>query len=137
MSRGQTITPAVRRLVLRRDGNRCRRCGVEVDVRAGAYSLQHRRPKGAGGSRLAEANLPGNLVTLCGSATTGCHGEVESHRDDAFAEGFLLRQSTRLPPARVPVLTVSGWFRFDNDGGEAPVDETEALRLMFELGLRE
>lgn len=43
-----------------------------------------------GGTRSAWINEPPNLLLLCGSGTTGCHGWVESHRDDARRDGFLV-----------------------------------------------
>lgn len=43
-----------------------------------------------GGSRMASANSPANLMLLCGSGTTGCHGEVESRRTQAVADGFIV-----------------------------------------------
>jgi hypothetical protein len=55
-----------------RDGNCCVMCGVVVDGRPS--NVHHRRNRGAGGSRTA--NVIANLILLCGSPTTGCHGDV-------------------------------------------------------------
>jgi hypothetical protein len=46
----------------------CARCGGKAE------SVHHRLKKSRGG-RLIEDSF--NLVPLCGSGTTGCHGEVE------------------------------------------------------------
>ena len=85
--RRQSNSPAIptklRTQVLKRDDYHCVRCGR--DITNGDYSLQHRDPRGAGGSRYA--NTMANLVTLCGSATTLCHGHVESAHDAGRVKG--------------------------------------------------
>jgi hypothetical protein len=43
-----------------------------------------------GGTRRIEINGYDNLVTLCGSGTTGCHGWVEKNRRIAYALGWLV-----------------------------------------------
>jgi hypothetical protein len=43
-----------------------------------------------GGSRDEALHLPANLILLCGSGVSGCHGWVESYRDKAREKGFLL-----------------------------------------------
>lgn len=86
------VTANVRRLVLNRDGYSCLRCSAAIDPSRGDYSLQHRRARGMGGSVRLDTNLPQNLVTLCGSATTGCHGWVETHREAAQDAGWTIRQ---------------------------------------------
>lgn len=93
---------AVRRLVYERDGHACARCGRTGDE-SGRCSLHHRRARGAGGDKLGRSARPSNLLVLCGSGTTGCHGWVESHRAEAEAHGWLLRH-TIADPADVPVL---------------------------------
>lgn len=108
------VTPRVRAIVLERDGYTCQRCAVYIGP-FGTYSLQHRRPRGMGGSRRPETNLPGNLITLCGTATTGCHEYVESHRHDAHLTGYLLPQSVAFP-ALEPVKTYRGWLLLSDDG---------------------
>lgn len=65
--------------VLRRklDENRCRGCGRTGRelARVGlGLSLHHVVPKSLGGD---DAIL--NLIPLCGSGTTGCHGAIETH----------------------------------------------------------
>jgi len=89
-----------RALVLARARYHCERCGVLLA--ADYYSLQHRRPRGMGGSSDPDIHSPSNLLALCGSAVTGCHGWAESKRDEADAAGFLIKG--RRDPAEVPVL---------------------------------
>ena len=45
-----------------------------------------------GGSRRSDTNLASNLIVLCGSGTDGCHGYMESHRQEALELGYILRQ---------------------------------------------
>lgn len=91
-------TAAQRQLVVARAQGLCERCG---ETFLGGYSIHHRQPRGMGGSALAAANDPTNLVLLCGSGTTGCHGWIETHRADAYATGWLVRRPGR--PAAVPI----------------------------------
>jgi hypothetical protein len=81
-----------RAVVVERDCWACACCGTPIDV--GPYSMQHRVPRGGGGSSRPEINSPANLVTLCGSATSpgGCHIAAESRAQiDARSYGFWLR----------------------------------------------
>lgn len=140
-------TRATRAAVIRRDESICQWCGLYVDTATGDYSLQHRRARGMGGSSLPDTDLPSNLVLVHGSATTGCHGHIESHREEAIARGFNVPQSTfRRPsvPATVPLLAKAGpagrWYRFDDNGDRAtvhPIDAEEHLRLLGAIRDRE
>lgn len=49
-----------------------------------------------GGTRDPRVNDLRNLVRLCGSGTTGCHGDIESHRTTARFEGWLIRSFREL-----------------------------------------
>lgn len=69
-----------------RDKDRCRRCGKST------WQIHHRKPRGMGGTRDPLVNSPANLVLLCGSGTTGCHGWVEQHRTEARQQGWLVSQ---------------------------------------------
>lgn len=116
------VTKATRDLVLGRDHWMCAWCGCSIDVSRGDYSLQHRRARGMGGSRRPETNLAGNLVTMCGSATTGCHGYAESHREESTERGFTIPQHVA-DPASVPLRHVLyGRVTLDNEGQIYPVE---------------
>ena len=107
-------SPEVRRLVEQRHGGLCALCR-----RTRGTNVHHRKPRGAGRStpaRLARLNRPDNLLWLCGSGTTGCHGWIESHRTEAYAAGLLLRQHVTDPSA-VPIYTPFGVLRLHVDGG--------------------
>lgn len=92
-------TDEQREAVLARAHFRCERCGTYLAFQA--YSIHHRLPRGRGG-----LNELSNLVLLCGSATTpgGCHTKVESHREEAYDDGWLVR--TGMYPREVPVNVV-------------------------------
>ena len=120
-------TPATVNRVRTRDGDRCAKCGRVVAhlVRGIAWSIHHRRPRGSGGTTLAWVNLPANLLILCGSGTTGCHGWVESHRDEARHLGFLVTLNGRDTSVTVAVThAVHGRVVLDDIGGHEP-EETE------------
>ena len=88
--------------VLERAGYRCEPCGKTLgDNRGSDYSIHHRRARGMGGTRWFGCNLPSNLMAVCGSGTTGCHGWIESHRAEAMAAGWLV--SRYKDPFTVPV----------------------------------
>lgn len=73
-----------------------------------------------GGSRAAWINEPANLITLCGSGTTQCHGLVESNPTWAQAHGWSVRRTS--DPASVPVWTWRGWVRLAEDGTQVVLD---------------
>lgn len=118
MSRSNTgPSPAIRQRVIDRDSphgwKTCQWCGRTI---TDAYSLQHRRARAGGGSVEKATNLPSNLVLMCGTATTGCHGYVESHPFEASARGFRVRQGD--DPAHVQIKTYShGVCLLDDFGG--------------------
>lgn len=91
-----------REIVLARSGGHCERGGELLLGEPGVgYSVHHRRPRGMGGSRRHNVTSPVNLVALCGSGTTGCHGAVESNREAAYEAGWLVCQAA--DPALIPV----------------------------------
>ena len=93
----------VRALVMAREGNCCAACGISVIGRP--YSVQHRVARGMGGRATAAANALSNLVLLCGSAVTGCHGLAESRDPDMHDRGLWLWSWE--DPALVPVMLAS------------------------------
>jgi hypothetical protein len=117
-------TPAVRDAVLRRDEGRCVVCGATVAADdgdrmrplSGWYSLQHRVARGMGGRSVIDE--PYNLLTVCGTGTTGCHGRIESHPEWARTQGY--RVDSWDAPETVPVaLCVApgmyAWFALDDE----------------------
>lgn len=57
-----------------------------------------------GGSGDPAANLPSNLIVLCGSATTGCHGWATGRPAEAGKDGRGWVVQRGMVPAAVPVL---------------------------------
>lgn len=113
-----SVSKRTRQTVLERDQHTCQRCGTYVGP-FGVFSVHHRRPRGMGGSKRLDTDQPANLLTLCGTGTTGCHGLVESHRDQALSEGYLLFQT--MFPDEQPVKTYRGWVQLDNEGAWSEV----------------
>ena len=127
------LTRAMRHLVITRDLGRCVRCGLyvcdpETFTPRHQFSLQHRRARGAGGSKDPVTNSPVNLIVLCGTGTTECHGWVESHRVKAQRLGFAVAQWQ--DPELVPVQHWLHGPAFVTAGGWVPIGVgTEGLRV--------
>lgn len=111
-------TAATVRMVRERDDWRCARCGGW-----GPLSTQHRVARGMGGSRQPWKNEPANLLTLCGSGTTGCHGWIERRPAWAEAHGWSARQYVGDQVWRIPVWTWRGWVQLYETGLLAPRPE--------------
>ena len=112
---------AFRAVVLERDACTCQMCGENVMHKLA--SIQHRRPRGMGGSALV--NIPSNGVLVCGSATTpdSCHNEIE-HVDRTKAQefGYLIPKLSGIHPSTVPLWTFTrGWILLDDLGGWIPM----------------
>lgn len=108
-----SFTHLVRETILDRDHRTCMRCGAGIDGPAG-YSLQHRINRGAGGTSDPLIGRPSNGITLCGSATTGCHDWAEKHPLDAERAGYAV--ASWADPTSVPVLTYAGWLLLTDSG---------------------
>lgn len=87
-----------RGLVLARDNFCCVACGKPVGGACTWWSLQHRKARGQGGG-----NGPENLIALCGSAVTGCHGRCEARDREMQARGYWLEswQDPRTEPVMI------------------------------------
>jgi hypothetical protein len=92
------------RAVVERDGFACVRCGNGVAF--GFRSVHHRKL----GDR--SLNEPWNLITLCGSGTTGCHGWVhgvkvaglpQPSRRECYTAGWIVPKH-HAEPWVIPVL---------------------------------
>ncbi|KAB8186950.1 hypothetical protein FH608_046530 [Nonomuraea phyllanthi] len=107
----------------RRDGDRCVKCGVHL---YGGGNVHHRRNRGLGGS--SKANVISNLITLCGTPLTLCHGEVtlKPEKCDAFGNGWRLSTNGTSNPATEPVLVEwLGWALPLADGTWQAIDARE------------
>lgn len=96
-----------RQTVVHRDEGQCVGCGRTVAILQGRtytptaqFSLQHRLARGMGGRSVD--NTPANLVVMCGTGTTGCHGRTEREPDWARERGY--RVDSWDSPRTVPVV---------------------------------
>jgi hypothetical protein len=87
-------TPATVELVIDREFGKCAVCYNTIDTdpqtRGVRWSIHHRCPRASGGTKRAWVNEPANLLLVCGSGTTGCHGWIESNRTTATPQGLLI-----------------------------------------------
>jgi len=105
-------------LVLERDQHSCVCCGENLQgIRGRDWSLHHRRGRGMGSTRRPETNLPANLVSVCGSGSTGCHGWLTENPALGREQGLVLTQQD--DPAGVPAATWYGVVLLDNRGSFA------------------
>lgn len=95
----------VRHMIIQRADQWCESCGLQRGTEA-----HHRRPRGIGGTHRPCTNLPSNGLWLCRE----CHNTIESHRHNARANGWLVRQTE--DPATVPVLYRGTWVMLDDLG---------------------
>ena len=111
--------------ILERAQYSCEACGSLVGDRRGEdWSVQHRLPRRMGGTRWRGVNLPSNLMILCGSAVTGCHGFAESKRAAALAAGWLL--SSNPDPTTTPALVCKRWVLLTNEATYKEVGRVDA-----------
>jgi hypothetical protein len=106
---------SVKAIVDERDDWTCACCGNSVYGRP--FSRQHRVARGMGGTSLKWKNRAGNIVLLCGSATSpgGCHLACEQRDERMHELGFWLEQSQR--PWLEPIAhAVHGWVYLLDDG---------------------
>ena len=65
---------------------------------------------------------PSNLISACGSGTTGCHGWKEAHPAAAGAWGWTVSRHGDRDTSRVPAhldhpVYGQGWYALDDEGG--------------------
>ena len=120
-------TKATNDLVDVRDGGRCVVCGARSENR------HHRQPRRHGD------HTPANLLSLCGSGTTGCHGYITTHPNYAYHYGWSVRSTD--DPAECPVLVrmdhgINQWVLHDVLGYQIRITDTEAHQRLKDTGLR-
>lgn len=113
-----TATKTTLHLVFTRAEGCCERCEKPITGQRGLdFSFHHRRPRGSGGSTVEWVNLPANIILLCGSGVTGCHGWTESHREASRDLGFLVLLNGHLIASEVPIQhALYGLVRLTDDG---------------------
>lgn len=122
-SRNTGPTAEVVDLIGARDNGRCAVCGEVVSGERGwDWSCQHRLRRGGGGTRRPWVNWPSNLVLLCGSGTTRCHGRVEVNRTWAERFGYRVVDGVTLPSGSPILHAVHGWAYLTDGGGWIPCE---------------
>lgn len=117
-----------RAVVRERSGGRCEGCRCCT-----ATSWQHRVKRGQGGSW-----SPSNGIDLCGSGTTGCHGDIEHNPDWAYLLGTGLRSGADVStePAYLHTIAGTGWWLLNEDGTYTRVDEDDITHDKHEAARR-
>lgn len=108
-----------RDLVKLREDWRCAVCG-RVLIDFPDTSIHHRRNRGSGGSSDPGINRPCNLLFVCGSGTTLCHGDLtdNAQRRVALGAGWVVSLNGNQDPAQVPVMhALYGRVLLLDDGG--------------------
>lgn len=80
-----------------------------------------------GSDKRPETDLVSNLLLVCGSGNvSGCHGDIESHRERGYELGLLVRRTVS-DVAAVPVKLHHGWCLLTQDGlyGAVPPAATD------------
>jgi hypothetical protein len=94
-----------RKVVKARSNGLCEVCG-----RAEGTNMHHRKGRSQGGPW-----TPENILHLCGSGTTGCHGAITVNPALAKSRGWSLL-STQVPAEMPAVLAGRGWVFLLEDG---------------------
>jgi 5-methylcytosine-specific restriction endonuclease McrA len=103
-----SIPARVRTALQERANDCCEICG-EL-----ANNAHHRKNRSQGGE-----DLLSNLLLLCGSGTTGCHGWVTAHPAASYVHGWSVRSYD--DPRSVPVSGHYGhWWILRDNGDRIP-----------------
>lgn len=118
-----TLSPKIRGSLREREDRWCARCGL---VRA--TNAHHRKNRSQGGQ-----DVLSNLLLLCGSGTTGCHGYITEHPAEAYENGWSVR--SHQDPADQEVLYRGTWVLLDDLGNltDAPCRSFTASGSRCEL----
>ena len=115
-----------KRIALVRQGWHCLRCGRNLydpsvwPGRSGHHRQLRRR------ADPTVRDLPCNIVELCGSGTTGCHGWAHAHPAEAERFGYII-PSWRAPLS-VPIRDWNGdWWWLLDDGTAQRLTQIEII----------
>ena len=91
-----------------RSGGRCETCGVALG--SPGWSAHHRCLRGMGGTRRAGINALSNLLAVCGSGSTACHGWIHGNPKEAYRLGWMMPSADDIltVSSRTPVVLYSG-----------------------------
>lgn len=93
-----------------------------------ANNAHHRKNRSQGGT-----DDLSNLLLLCGSGTTGCHGWITEHPGEAKRMGWSTWRSDN--PADVPVMYRGQWVRLDSQGHVHILNEKEVRNELGHLSI--
>lgn len=115
-----------KRIALQRQGWHCMRCGRNLHDpsvwpgRSGHHRQLRRR------ADPTVRDLPCNIVELCGSGTTGCHGWTHAHPAEAERSGYII-PSWR-DPLNAPIRDWNGdWWWLLDDGTAQRLTQIEII----------
>lgn len=108
------MTRAVAETVRWRDRDRCVVCGVYTP----GGSLHHRQGRGG-----PDPHRLANIILLCGSGTTGCHGWVHAHPEESYRAGWMVRRHGLDVCEDIPVTTYYGPVLLNADGTTTRTEE--------------
>lgn len=108
-----SIPAKIRAALHERAGSRCEICSKP------ANNAHHRRNQSQGGP-----DVLSNLMLLCGSGTTGCHGRVTMHPKWAADNGYTIRGRVASPES-VPVWIRGERCQLADDGTVTPIPGVE------------
>lgn len=125
MSRATGPTAATIAAVDDRAGNCCERCGAWAE----GGSRHHRKLRRHGDHSVQ------NLVLLCGSGTTGCHGFVHANPALSYADGWMIHGGDDPLLVPIPLHGRRPWATLNNEGQYDMMTSVQALARRRELGL--
>ncbi|MEV0357151.1 hypothetical protein AB0H71_13925 [Nocardia sp. NPDC050697] len=115
--RPEGFSPEVKAIVTARSKGRCELLACTRT----ATEFHHRAPRGLGGTSLAWVNAASNGLHICQAH----HSHIESHRVQAYANGWLVRRNGSRTSADVPVLLPEGWVLLTDHGIKWPTPAPE------------
>ena len=114
-------------VALQRQGWHCMRCGRNLhdpSALAGQAAASHRQLRRRADPTVRD--LPSNIVELCGSGTTGCHGWTHAHPAEAERFGYII-PSWR-DPLNAPIRDWNGdWWWLLDDGTAQRLTQIEII----------
>ena len=89
-------------------------------------------PQGTAKHPFDRLHQPENLLQLCGSGATGCHGWVHAHPKRAYRLGYLVHMGKA--PATIPVYyRTGGWQQLNADSTRHPCPPPEDLPAHIDI----
>jgi len=101
----------IREHIKNRAHGACEVCGFRIGYSA---QIHHRKPRGMGGTKSEASGSISNGLYVHAK----CHTVIESNREKAMSDGFLMYQNDE--PENVPVKLWYGWHYLNGDGTVTP-----------------